>query len=205
MALTSKIPPQAYTRDTLVKAIEWLSSQPSDVRARATSADLIVSHYLQARRQHAASAYEHAPISQESFKSDLRHLAQDLKQFEEPPAPSQPAPQVTPSRAPSYVRPEAEEQLETIVSHHRQDNLFRHELTRQERIERTPEPQVRAPEGQVRVTETTTTVKGLAWNVDQRSLAIARQLQETLNLSSEGEALRMLVTLGAERVKGLIA
>ncbi|MBX3022608.1 MAG: hypothetical protein KF799_13125 [Bdellovibrionales bacterium] len=196
MALTSKLPPQAYTRDTLVKAIEWLSGQPSAVRERASSADLIVSHYLQARRQHAATAVEQAPISQESFKADLKHLAEDMKQFEEPSAPP-PAP----NRAPSYVR----DQLETIVNHHRQDSLFRHELTRQERQEtRTPAPTpISTPEPQMRTTEMT--VKGVAWNVDARSLSVARELQEALNLSSEGEALRMLVSLGAERVKGLIS
>src|SRR3954468_11192236 len=100
MALTqSKIPPQAYTRDTLVKAIEWLTTQPPAVRERANSADLIVSHYLQARRQAAAIQME-APVSQENFKADLRHLAEDLKQFEEP---SAPPPQ--PARSPSYVMP----------------------------------------------------------------------------------------------------
>lgn len=77
----------------------------------------------------------------------------------------------------------------------RQDLAPRQELApRPEPIPRT-EPSVRATE---------VTVKAVAWTVDPRSLQIARQLQETLNLSSEGEALRMLVSLGAERLRGLL-
>jgi hypothetical protein len=40
--------------------------------------------------------------------------------------------------------------------------------------------------------------------VDPRSLAIARELQDRLNLSSEGEALRMLISFGAERARLLL-
>lgn len=216
MALTSKVPPQAYTRDTLVKAIEWLSGQPPAVRERANSADLIVSHYLMARRQSgnfpssAATVNDMAPVSQETFKADLKHLAEDLKKFEDPPS-APPQVQPHPSRSPSYVKPEAAvQELENIVSHHRQDSLFRQESLRQQEYRHEApvpqQPRYQEPmrhEPQVRTTEMT--VKGLAWNVDPRSLAIARELQETLNLSSEGEALRMLVKLGAERVKGLIS
>lgn len=186
MALTSKLPPQAYTRDTLVKAIEWLSGQPAAVRERANSADLIVSHYLQSRRQ---AAFEPAPAF-EAPKTDLRSLAQDIKQFEEPPTFAPPPP--------VHVKPVVDEPVETIVSQHRQDSLFRHQNVPQQQ-----ELRLEATASSVRPTETT--VKGVAWSVDARSLSIARELMETLNLSSEGEALRMLVSLGAERLRGLIS
>jgi len=189
MAVTSKHIPQAYTRETLVKAIEWLNAQPTNVRERAQSADLIVSHYLQARRQ--AALHVEAPVSQETFKSDLRHLAQDLRQFEEPQPPHT-------TRSPSYVMP-TEEQVEPIFKPEpRQESLFRQPMA-------TSHPPVAAETSssppQTRQTETS--LKGLSWNVDSRSLALARELRERLNLSSEAEALRMLVTLGAERVRGL--
>src|SRR5665213_3819607 len=87
MAMTTNLPPQAYTRDTLVKAIEWLSGQPPSVRERASSADLVVSYYMQACRK--SAAHLEAPVSGANFKSDLKHLAEDLKQFEEPTAPPQ--------------------------------------------------------------------------------------------------------------------
>jgi hypothetical protein len=89
------IPPQAYTRDVLVKAIEWIGTQPSTVREKATSADLLVSFYMQACRR--ASANMEAPVSQENFKTDLKNLAQGLKAFEDPAPPAS-----TPNRFASY-------------------------------------------------------------------------------------------------------
>lgn len=162
MALTTNLPPQAYTRDTLVKAIEWLSSQPASVREKATSADLVVSFYLQARRK--AAVQMEAPVSGENFKADLRHLAEDLKQFEEPSAPPTPP---------------------SVVHLFSAEPIFK------------PEP---VPQS---VPRSEPPVKPASWPVDNRSLAAARELQQRLNLSSEVEALRMLVTMGAERARAL--
>ena len=166
MAVMNSVPPQAYTRDVLVKAIEWLGTQSPAVRERANSADLIVSYYLQACRRNAASL--EAPVSQEVFKSDLKHLAQDLKQFEEPVAPP------PPSRTPSHGLPED--------FHARVEPIFNP----------PPPPAPRAPP-----------LSAPTWSIDPRSLSAARELQQRLNLGSEGEAIRMLITLGLERAKQL--
>jgi hypothetical protein len=45
--------------------------------------------------------------------------------------------------------------------------------------------------------------KAIAWPVDARSQHAARELQQRLNLSTETEALRILVTLGAEMARKL--
>lgn len=162
MALTTNVPPQAYTRDTLVKAIEWLSGQPSSVREKATSADLVVSFYLQASRRKAAFQME-APVSGETFKADLKHLAEDLKQFEEPSVP--------PPVVQLFSQPEP---------------IFKPEPIPQSHVPRSEPP-----------------VKPASWPVDNRSLAAARELQQRLNLSSEMEALRMLLVMGIERARVL--
>src|ERR1700733_1665405 len=88
------LPPQAYTRDMLAAAYEWLRSQPSSIRELATSSDNLVSLYLQSRRRpnalnqlvpnskgEGASAMSGA--SGEAFKNDLKNLAEGLKQFED--------------------------------------------------------------------------------------------------------------------------
>ena len=207
MALTqSKIPPHAYTRDTLVKAIEWLSGQPANVRERANSADLIVSHYLQARR-HSAAAQMEAPISQENFKADLRHLAEDLKRFEEP---SAPPPQ--PTRSPTYldaflppVRPAQHVAPPSALP-------VQPTLPLQPSLPVQPAPVPVAPaamappsppQAVVVQAPAEAPVRGPIWAIDARSLAVARELQDRLNLSSESEAIRMLVTMGAERARAL--
>src|SRR5689334_23124340 len=101
-------PPQAYTRDTLAQAFEWLKSQPQPIKDLATSADVLVNLFLQSRKRRPlstaeASLEDSAPVSSQSFKSDLRTLARDLKRFEEHtdisatplPLPSQVAPPPT--------------------------------------------------------------------------------------------------------------
>jgi hypothetical protein len=200
MAITTNIPPQAYTRDTLVKAIEWMNSQPASLRERAGSADLIVSYYLQARRRMTAAQME-APVSGESFKADLKHLAQDLKQFEEPSAPPTPpsrafaqlhegqVPQMNfqdPFNPPRVVQPpaaQAQATTQTLPPPHQQPQP-------------TP-PAAAASQAHL--------PKVMTWTIDPRSLAAARELMQRMNLSHETEALRMLVQLGLERMREVIA
>lgn len=200
MALPPNLPPQAYTRDTLVKAIEWLTTQPAAMRERANSADLIVSHYLAARRR--------TPYSGESAAADFRHLADELRQpaaalgasseaesevddevtFTSAPAeastpltppspPAQPAPRPPRRREPPRVAPTPENH----VGHARG-----------------------TPDTEANGSEVAVTLKGLVWTVDQRSRAIAREVQDRMNLSSESEALRMLVAMGAERLRSVL-
>jgi hypothetical protein len=188
MAMTTNIPPQAYTRDTLVKAIEWVSCQPPAVRERANSADLVVSFYLQACRK--AAVQMEAPVSGENFKSDLKHLAHDLKQFEESSAPPPMGrfsshgpveavpefPPATPLRSIYMAPPEP---------------IFKPEPIPQPTHFPQPPPRAEAPP------------TGPSWPIDPRSMQAARELQQRLNLGSEIESLRMLVTLGAERARAL--
>jgi len=210
MAIKTSVPPQAYTRDTLVKAIEWIATQPPAVRERANSADLIVSFYLQARRRMTAAQLE-SPVSGENFKQDLKHLAQDLKQFDEPAAPP-----TMPNRALShgpFELPDPIPAAQNMNSHHNhlhtapaphahaQQHVHLHVQTphmQQSLAQPPPHPQVVQHHPQA---AGTTASKGITWHVDGRSLAAAREIQERLNLSSEGDALRMLVTLGMQRAR----
>ncbi len=169
MALIQNLPPQAYTRDTLVKAIEWLSSQPPAIRERASSADLIVSYYLAARRK--AAATMETSVSPENFKSDLKHLAADVKRLEEP--------------EPPPITPNGTSARKSALSPPREP------LNAPPPV-RYPSP-VRTPENRA--------LQTLEWTVDQRSLDLAREVQERLNLGHESEALRLMIQLGAERVR----
>lgn len=243
MAITTNIPPQAYTRDTLVKAIEWMNQQPASLRERAGSADLIVSYYLQARRRMTAAQME-APVSGESFKADLKHLAEDLKQFEEPSAPpTQPnrafdhlqevsipqmelplgpfnPPRVAPQHSVHQPAAAAAEipnvtRLHTVQEHvpvYYSEPV--HQVPAQPRVQQqfVPPPQPpaqphhqppphQAPPQQIYTPPAPSAPKVTTWTIDPRSLASARELQQRMNLSSETEALRMLVTLGVERMR----
>jgi hypothetical protein len=150
------VPPQAYTRDTLVKAIDWVAHQPESLRAQATNADTLVALYLQSKRRGTPSTY---PVSGESFTEDLKSLAKDLEQFS------------TPASAPPVSSP----------------------LSTREHVPPPPRASFTEPAPLAQ------------WNVDSKSWTQARQLKERLNLSSESEALRMMIALGAERLSALLS
>ncbi|MCB0420131.1 MAG: hypothetical protein KDD61_03995 [Bdellovibrionales bacterium] len=84
----SKLPPQAYTRETLALAYEWLKSQPPSIREMATSADYLVSLYLQAKRRlkdgvHSYGLGDEQDLrSKQHFKSELKHLQEQVREFD---------------------------------------------------------------------------------------------------------------------------
>ncbi len=206
MAMTTNLPPQAYTRDTLVKAIEWLHTQPQAVRERATSADLLVNIYLQARRR--AAVQMEAPVSGETFKTDLKHLAEDLKQFEEPSAPPPQAgrsPSSGPYDSHASVEPlfKSQPMAEPIVMQMQQAQAHTQVHVHHHTPPPPSHPHAHPPYHSPAPTHAPAAPKGHTWQVDARSLAAARELQQRFNLSSEGEALRMLITLGQERARDL--
>ena len=166
------LPPQAYTRDILIKAYEWLSTQPDVLKQKAKDADTLVSLYMMSRRRATQDNWEEK-VSAETFKNDLRHLAEDLKQFETPTMAPTPAPM--PASPPQKSIPAAP-LMPSIV-----------------------EPQVTAT-----VATTTAVTKPQGLNLDERSLRMVREIQDRFNLSSENEAIRMLIVLGYEKVRPLL-
>jgi len=166
MAKVHNLPPQAYTRDVLVKAIDWVATQAPSMRESASSADKLVSLYLQSRRR-ANEWQQEAPVSGENFRNDLKNLAEDLKQFEEPSVP----PQVN----------------------HVPQQLQQHYIP-------APEPRYHAPPP-VSPPPPKAPAQPTGWVVDSRTLSAAKEIQVRLNLSSDVEALRFLVTLGIERAR----
>lgn len=84
MATGPTLPPQAYTREILAIAFQWLQGQPESIKKLAQSPDALVGLYLRAQRYGNASPETDAPISAQNFLSDLKNLAEGLKQFEDP-------------------------------------------------------------------------------------------------------------------------
>ncbi len=90
MAQNTRLPPQAYTRDTVVHAFNWLQSQSDQVRDMVQTTDDLVSLYLRAQRFGENTTDTEAPVSSRNFKEDLKNLAQGLKHFEIDPTSSRP-------------------------------------------------------------------------------------------------------------------
>ena len=191
MSATGSLPPQAYTREVLVKAYEWLSAQAPVVRERAKTADAMVALYLQAKRRNGvdgSSTWE-APTaaSVEAFKADLRNLAEGLRQFDDPHAPpltetvsaasvTSPQPHAPPLRTPVYAPPPPTLPFSDLPP--MAASLMREDL---------PEPPSRDH-----------------FVVDAKTQGWIREVQTRLNLSSEADATRALIAIGYERLRDLL-
>lgn len=75
------LPPQAYTKETLLKAYQWLMEQNSSIKEIATTPDALVSLYLKALRD-GEDSLERPSI--QNFKSELRNLAGMMGDLDRP-------------------------------------------------------------------------------------------------------------------------
>ena len=73
------LPPQAYTKDTLVQAYSWVQNQNESIKELATTPDVLVSLYLKAKLQ-GDSALDRPSI--QNFKNELRSLAGMMGELE---------------------------------------------------------------------------------------------------------------------------
>lgn len=265
MTITNGWPPQAYTKETLAEAFEWLKAQPDNVKALAKDSSTLVSLYrnYQFRSQEgfsspadsvsaAASGSDTiAPVSGEHFKTELKTLAEGLKEFAPSPtvnslnensgtAPVRPltpspaqarpqdfveatatAPMATPSSAPmmssqQFMHEPQPQNMNAyhpyVISphapHHRPQNS-------------TPPPHVKpghldsfASESHNSQAATIASHRaqgsgpavggGLAALLDVTSGERIALIRDKMNLSSDQEALRMLISLGFARLKNIL-
>lgn len=159
------IPPQAYTRETLAQAYNWLKSQPQNIQDLAKSPDILVSLYMKAQL-HGESFLERPSLV--NFKNDLKHLAGMMGEFD------------TGNPAQSTSTPKA-----TGNASFGGTNSFNSGFT------------------QAPPSEPPQTASDYRSSLDGRSLAMLGDIKNQFNLSSETEALRMLIALGYQKLKSL--
>lgn len=170
------LPPQAYTKETMLKAYQWLMGQHSSIKEMATTPDILVSLYLKTTRDGSA-ALDRPSI--QNFKNELRSLAGMMGELDRPTP--VPAPIQAPAPAPAP----------TVVIHQPQ-----HQHQSQ-------------PQTQTQVSYTEKTLTATTRNHDMMEILdgatrdMIQEVKEEFNLSSELEALRMLVKIGYGRAKGL--
>ncbi|WP_253715678.1 hypothetical protein [Bdellovibrio bacteriovorus] len=169
------LPPQAYTKDILLKAYQWLMLQNSSIKEMATTPDILVSLYLKTTRDG-----EHAldRPSIQNFKNELRSLAGMMGELDRPPqaapvtAPSMPSPAPAPAPAPTRMMP----------------------------------PIIETPPMTATPTAAATIRKAdLLEQLDSCSRTMIHEVKEEFNLSSDVEALRMLIKVGYTRSKNLLS
>ncbi|MCK5921221.1 MAG: hypothetical protein KAG66_09785 [Methylococcales bacterium] len=177
------LPPQAYTSETLRKAYAWLRTQPDEIKEVAKSAEILVGLFLKAQR-HGDHSLNNP--SMQNFKSDLKNIQNLMVEFDTT------APQTSNgetkadttnhgSPAPRAASPSASSSSQATTS---------------------------SPSGPTSNPATSTprsTDAGLKDILDRKSFAMAHEVKIAFNLSSEDEAVRLLISLGFQQANKLFA
>lgn len=161
------LPPQAFTKDTLQKAYQWLLQQNASIKDLATSQDVLVSLYLKAQRD-GHSSLETPTI--QNFKQELKSLVNlmgDLQGSQNTPHTSSPSATMAGSIAPPSSGLGA-----TISSAVSQPSAA-----------------------------TSSSTQTLGLHLDPQSLAAIAEIRANLNLGSDTEALRSLISIGYKHLK----
>lgn len=220
----TSVPPRAYTRETLTTAFNWLQSQPESVRSKATTPDALVGLYMQAasRGVYATGFDVEAPQSSQAFMSDLKNLAEGLKEFDDsrgsravnPPASlkAQLGTQQTYPQSEARMPSSASTQIPLPLS-------VPNPSVQQPAPTQSPDPAYAAPVVEQEPPPPTSMASGMAsgmapamtaastlvGELNDRSLQMLREVQLALNLTSETETMNMMIALAHKSLKSLLA
>lgn len=153
--MSTDLPPEAFTKETLQAAFDWLQTQPEAVRGTVHTPEYLVSLFRKSQR---LNDKDH-PVSSKKFITDLKTLATSLDQFSDNEATNlntapvvKKEPIATAIETPQLVQQKAKATLEMTMDPY-----------------------------------------------DDVTQARVSQVKERFNLSSDQEALRLLVSLGYEK------
>ncbi len=178
------LPPQAYTKDTLQKAYSWLLSQSPSVKEMAHDQNMLVSLYLKAQRN--GDAVLETPSIQ-NFKQELKSLANMMGDFQSPQQLATTA--STQVHAPAHVHIPSHTHAPTL---HTPVSSHTHATASQAAVSTSHVTTTTVSQSRVSTADMTA-------GFDQKTMEAVQQVREAFNLSSDGEALRVLVALGIKQ------
>lgn len=197
----SKTPPQAYTKELLTQAYDWLAKQPESIRYQARDADSLVQLFKYSQRY---SSQEHSVAiegiqrpSSDTFKGELKSLLGMMDQLEN--ETQEESRSVDSSPQPSPVMPTYS------ASHSRANGAQRYhvssvteERTRTNQIFEVPAPPIPVPSAPSK--EATLELK-----LDEISLKTIDRIRELLNLTDRQEVVKALIQIGAKQINKIVA
>lgn len=190
------IPPQAYTREDVAKAYVWVQSQSEYVKNMATSRDALVALYLQARRNGVASLENLAPVSSKNFQTQLQSLASELNQFEKPKETLKATTPLKPVQPPAQQQaPLTPEFAQNFSQSLNINNGYEFDQIPQEI---TPQPRYDERSVEFKISERRPSETTF---LDPKSQEIVNSVKARLNMESDAEVMRMLLTLGYDKLK----
>lgn len=229
----TRMPPQAYTKEVLATAFDWLSRQPENVKKSIRTSDDLVGLFLKATRgkeqgltsnQNAYSNSNNQTdlSSAKSFRSELQGLALNLKQFEDKPEVSEPIvsdpPQVSDYLHELNLMMSTQHSVsgnsnlpQASVSGSIQNNTNHGQQNVNSVLQQNSQSNVQPqnnlgpiqinpqnPPSKEIIPESADTV---LFKLDKKTISAINLAKERLNLSSNTEAIRVLVSLGEKHLK----
>jgi hypothetical protein len=171
------LPPQAYTKETLQKAYTWLLSQPTSVKEMATSQDMLVSLYLKAQRSGDASL---ETPSIQNFKQELKNLANLIGDLQPAHAPKVTQAPTTSMNSDQLAKSTGSTQPSSLIK-----GLGAYQFDETQSLNNAPP----------------SSSNGILGFLDAQSLSAIQEVRQNLNLGSDVEALRALISLGHRQIK----
>jgi hypothetical protein len=173
------LPPQAYTKDTLVHAYNWLQTQPQKIKELAVSQDVLIALYSKAKL-HGDGIFEKPSF--QNFRNDLKNIANMMGEFDstQPNIQSPQQNQVSPAGQRVSVQAQS---IQVQTTHHHQEIPISNSSSV---IQQGNSMDLRSLE---------------LLNLDSKSLLMAREIRDHFNLSSETEAIRLLISIGYQKIR----
>ncbi|MBX3039472.1 MAG: hypothetical protein KF789_02040 [Bdellovibrionaceae bacterium] len=200
------LPPQAYTKETLLRAYHWLQSQAPSIREMAITPDILVSLYLKASRD-GDQSLERPSI--QNFKTELKNLAGIMGELDAPLVPqktvTEPVPRAkAPTPPPSVDAPSAAffQSFAAAQSTLREDESVMPMPPTAPAVPSATPPSMPSTFASPASAAPAAEHQGLG--LDGRSLELVREVRRDFNLSSDAEALRMLIQIGSAKAKSLL-
>lgn len=175
------MPPQAYTKETLARAFEWLRHQNESVQKLATSSEALIGLYLREQRRGEGATTDRPSL--QNFKSELKSLASMMGEL----STDRPTPAQAPTQNPVPISqaPTSQASVPPVASPATSHNSS-----------------YAMPASSFATSASQIPEDSLS-RLDGRTLEMIREVKAQFNLSSDSEALRMLVSIGFKQARTL--
>ena len=191
------LPPQAYSKETLIQAYNWLRNQPPQIQELAKSTEMLISLYTKAQMY--GDDYLNRNHMQ-TFKSELKNLANMMGDFEDEKA-AKLNQQKQQSQTPAKQQSAPSQTFNAVATNPVATNPI---ATNPISANIIPQTSSTLPATQNNFTNALVTSPAedqLKTQLDMKSWAMIQEVKNLCNLSTEAEALRLLITIGYNKIK----
>lgn len=206
------MPPQAYTKEVLASAFDWLSRQPDHVKKSIRTSEDLVGIFLKTTRLKEGSTYNQSSsqatasdlASTKSFRNELQGLALNLKQFEDRPAQAS-QPEESTQHSSEYLHELSLMMKSQNDSQPTNNNTaptdMRNEIVREKPPASNPSPSMNKLENSELNLDHPENANTVFLKLDKKTISAIEIAKDRLNLSSNTEAIRVLVSLGEKHLR----